>query len=187
MSGSASPKAETDHAELSALLRTLPLGVQASELHGSLSGFLCAGGRAGPDDWIGQLELAADGSVASHPCLRALRDACSAQFAGAQARIDPLLPPASAPLARRTDALVDWCRGFLGGFGLVGATLRTPLSADACEILSDFATIAASRFDCDEAEDAQAFNDVLEFVRTASAWLHREIREGARGAPRSLH
>ena len=34
------------HAELAQAIQSLRLGTDASDLHGSLTGFLCAGGRA---------------------------------------------------------------------------------------------------------------------------------------------
>ncbi|MGN6519351.1 MAG: UPF0149 family protein [Dokdonella sp.] len=175
------------HQELAGVLAALRLGVNPSDLHGSLTGYLCAGGVAGEDDWLDRLELAPENAGAQRDAvLKALLAASRAQFERQPARVLPLLPAADAPLARRADALVEWCRGFLGGFGLVGTTLRVELSDDAAEILSDFGTIAASRLEIEGGrEDEQAFADVLDFVRTASALLHRETSAGR--AARSLH
>jgi uncharacterized protein YgfB (UPF0149 family) len=176
------------HEELAGVLVALRLGVNPSDLHGSLTGYLCAGGVAGEDDWLDRLELApADADAVRHAALRALFAAARAQFEQEPARVAPLLPERGAPLAQRADALVEWCRGFLGGFGLVGTTLRVQLSDDATEILSDLGTIASSRLEIDGGkEDEQAFADVLDFVRTASAVLQREVAAGRRTA-RSLH
>ncbi|MBA8882196.1 UPF0149 family protein [Dokdonella fugitiva] len=176
------------HEELAGVLATLRLGVHPSDLHGSLTGYLCAGGLAGDDDWLERLELApGDADAGQHAALRALLAAARAQFEQDPARVMPLLPVRGAPLARRADALVEWCRGFLGGFGLVGTTLRAHLSDDATEILADLGTIAGSRLEVGGGkEDEQAFTDVLDFVRTATAVLHRETSAGRRTA-RSLH
>jgi uncharacterized protein YgfB (UPF0149 family) len=177
------------HAELSSVLAALRLGVQPSDLHGSLSGYLCAGTQATEEDWLDRLELAPDtAEVAQAPLLRALyRHAC-AQFESTPARVEPLLPSPDQSIALRAQALVEWCRGFLGGFGLAGVTARAPLSGDAEEILTDFAAIAASRLEHDnDVEDASAFADVLAFVCTASALLQREVQASARITARSLH
>ncbi|HEY6942677.1 UPF0149 family protein [Dokdonella sp.] len=176
------------HEELAGALAALRLGVNPSDLHGSLTGYLCAGGIAGADDWLDRLELApADAHAVRDVALKALLAAASAQFEQDPARVVPLLPARDAPLARRAEALVEWCRGFLGGFGLVGTTLRARLSDDAAEILADLGTIAASRLEIEGGkEDEQAFADVLDFVRTAIAVLHRETGAGGRTA-RSLH
>ena len=48
---------ELSHSELAHALRSLALAVTASDLHGSLTGYLCAGADAGPDDWLDALEL----------------------------------------------------------------------------------------------------------------------------------
>ena len=177
------------HDRISAVLTRLRLGVNASDLHGSLTGYLCAGGRAGADDWLDRLELSpADAQAARDDTLAALLVAGLAQFNHEPAQVEPLLPAASAALVARTDALVEWCRGFLGGFGLVGSTLHARLSDDANEILADFGTIATSRLEVEGgANDEQAFADVLDFVRVAAARLHREIGESRRAATRSLH
>jgi uncharacterized protein YgfB (UPF0149 family) len=177
------------HAALAAALAGLSLGVQASELHGSLTGYLCAGGKAGDTDWLERLEIAVpDETASSHPLLRALHAAARLQFEAGSQQAEPLLPAADAPLEQRAEALVEWCRGFLGGYGLAGAFASAAPSAVASDVLSDFGTIAGSHFDYDdEAEDARAFADVLEFVREATALLHREARQRTVTLTRALH
>lgn len=176
------------HAALAAALAGLSLGVQASELHGSLTGYLCAGGKATATDWLERLEIGVpDEATASHSTLRMLHAAALAQFEPAS-HVEPLLPAANAPLEQRAEALVEWCRGFLGGYGLAGALASAAPSAVASDVLSDFGTIAGSHFDYDdEAEDARAFADVLEFVREATALLHRESRQRTVTLARALH
>ncbi|GAA0716129.1 UPF0149 family protein [Dokdonella soli] len=177
------------HAELAKALDRLRLGVNASDLHGSLTGYLCAGAQTDADGWLDALQLDFDDpGLARNEILQRLYRSCLAQFGATPASVDPLLPASSAPLACRADALVEWCRGFLGGFGLAGAAARAGLTADATEILADLGTIAASRFDyADTAGDEQALADVLDFVRTGAALLHRDVRRAARAAPHSLH
>jgi len=86
---------------------------------------------------------------------------------------------------------VQWCRGFLGGLGLSGANLESGLSEDGAEILRDFGTIAASRFEYDDAEeDETALTEVLEFIRVGVMLLHAELApvpEPTVGADRNLH
>ncbi|MEO7325111.1 MAG: UPF0149 family protein [Dokdonella sp.] len=181
--------ARLDYSQFSKALATLRLGVEASDLHGSLTGFLCAGGRASVDDWLDQLALDPDGNqIARNASLQQMFRDCSTQFDGARAQIDPLLPPVGTPLALRAQALVEWCRGFLGGFGLGGATQRLALSSEANEVLADFSRIAGSRLEySDSTEDEQALTDVLDFACMGATMLHREIIAGARTAARSLH
>lgn len=182
-------RSQSDHSELSETLASLRLGVDASDLHGSLTGFFCAGGRPSTEDWLDALALDPDsGSVARNDTLQQFFRDCRTQFDGTAAQIVPLLPAPGAALAQRADALVEWCRGFLGGFGLAGTAQRLEMSADAREILADFGKIAASRFDySDGADDEQAFIEVFDFACNGAALLHREIAAGARLAARSLH
>lgn len=165
------------HAELSRVIQTLRIGMGASDLHGSLTGYLCAGGRADADTWPAALEIELDAKApaADVEALRRLYRSCRTQLADPDLGFEPLLPESGAPVERRADALVEWCRGFLGGVGLSGQPPRA-LSPDATEVLSDINRIASSHFDYDnEEEDESALSEVLEFVRVGVLLLHSEL------------
>jgi len=171
------------HAQLGAVLARLRVGVGASDLHGSLTGFLCAGGRTDARNWLDVLELAdaahADDAVRA---LSGVFEECAAALGDPDLRFEPLLPPAESTLDARADALVEWCRGFLGGMGLAGTPANGELSADAAEILQDFSTIAGSRFEYANAEeDENALAEVIEFVRVGVLLLHTELTAPRRG------
>lgn len=174
------------HAELGEVLAALRFGVDASDLHGSLTGYLCAGGPANAREWLAALQLQLDegevaAAVRSAP-LQQLIAECSAWLADPDLRFEPLLPAADTPVDVRADALVEWCRGFLGGVGLAGATDRSGLSADGAEILRDFGTIAGSHFEyADSEEDESALSEVIEFIRVGVLLLHSEL--AVAGAP----
>jgi uncharacterized protein YgfB (UPF0149 family) len=164
------------HAELTRAIGSLRLGMGASDLHGSLTGYLCAGGRAGADAWPAALELEPMATAGGEgDVLRRLYRDCRGQLDDPDLGFEPLLPELDAPVERRAEALVEWCRGFIGGVGLSGAQPRA-LSADATEVLADMSRIASSRFDYDdEEEDESALNEVLEFVRVGVLLLHAEL------------
>ncbi|HSS06931.1 MAG TPA: UPF0149 family protein [Rhodanobacteraceae bacterium] len=164
------------HAELASAIETLRLGMGASDLHGSLTGYLCAGGKAGVEEWPTALEIEPDAKVnLHHEALSRLYRDCRAQLDDPDLGFEPLLPDADAAVERRADALVEWCRGFLGGVGLSGSA-QAVLSADASEVLADLGRIAASRFDYDDdEEDESALSEVLEFVRVGVLLLHTEL------------
>jgi len=175
------------HAELTRALQTLRVGMGASDVHGSLTGYISAGGSAGADEWPAALEIEPDPNVHLHDeALRQLYRDCRAQLDDPDLGFEPLLPAPEEPVERRAEALVEWCRGFLGGVGLSGAPTAS-LSADANEVLADLGRIASSRFDYDDAEeDETALTEVLEFVRVGVLLLHTELTR-PRAARRSVH
>ena len=149
------------------------LGQGASELHGGLVGWL-AGGGADVPDWTArvladpQLEAPAKGEV-----LDKLRVATAAELEDHDFGLSLLLPGADESLADRAAALFEWCRGFLGGFGLA-AGAEAALSEEAQEALADLARLAQAAPEAgdDEAEDEDALAEIEEFVRVAVLLLH---------------
>jgi len=174
---------EPNHDELDRSLGRLRMGVGASDLHGSLTGFLCAGGKADANSWLDALALdAADDDWREDDVFARLLNLCRTQLEDPDLGFEPLLPADSAALPVRAGALVDWCRGFLGGVGLAGAGSAVALSEDAEEILRDLGTIAATDFAFDEDEDDErALTEVLEFVRIGVLLLHGELNAPLRG------
>jgi uncharacterized protein YgfB (UPF0149 family) len=166
---------EPDLPALSAIdaeIRRLTLAVSASELHGGLCGWL-AGGGASTRDWPakvlvdGALVAPAEGSP-----LDQLRLASAAQLADRSFDFELLLPDAEASLAERSGALFDWCRGFIGAFGLATGA-KPPLSEESREALGDLAKLAAAQAQDDGDEDDEAaLIEIEEFVRVAALLLH---------------
>ena len=163
------------HAHLRTVLAGLKLGVGPSELHGSLTGFLSAGGKAQARRWLEALQIQAPAAADADPALIQLYRDCAAALDDPELRFEPLLPAMQGAIDARADALVDWCRGFLGGLGLAGGSPST-MSDDASEILRDLGTIAGSRFEYENAEeDESALEEVIEFVRVGVLLLHTEM------------
>ena len=130
---------------------TLGLAMTPAELHGGVSGWIAGGGSDTPD-WLAR--VLADDSVPAVPrdsTLDAVRTASAAQLGERGFGFELLLPGAEASLTERSGALFDWCRGFLGGFGLAAG--------------------AQPQSDGDE-EDEEALVEIEEFVRVAVLLLH---------------
>lgn len=159
-------------AALDAEIRTLALSVTAWELHGGLCGWLAGGGAPNPD-WLAQvLADPALPAVTAGSALDDLRVASAAQLADRSFEFGLLLPDADASLSERSGALFDWCRGFLGGFGLAAGSAPT-LTDDSKEALSDLAKLAAAQPQDDgDEEDEEALVELEEFVRVAALLLH---------------
>lgn len=176
-----------DRATLVAALAAARVSVDPSELHGSLCGYLAGGGTLNADGWLRQLALDDDGASASgSDALDRLRSATLAQLTAQDFDFQLLLPDDDAPLAERADALIAWCNGFLGGFGLA-APESDALSDEAAEALHDLGRIAASDLAYDESDaDEDALAEIVEFVRVAALLLHGDCALGAQ-RKRQLH
>ncbi len=189
-------EAPISHQDFSETLAKLGAGVSASDLHGSLTGYLGAGGKATENNWGEALALdfSAHG-IEGNPLFAKFFRQCREQLDDVELGFVPMLPADDVGLTIRAEALVDWCRGFLGGIGLAGAGKRSgELSADAREIVKDFATIASSNLDVNgQEEDESAFAEVVEFVRVGVLLLYSELAPAvAKRSPnspgsRSLH
>ena len=159
--------------EVERAAREAGLGMGASELHGSLGGWL-AGGGAGDADWLAKVVVdPQQAAPVAGSVLDTLRQASARQLDDRDFAFELLLPDAEASLAERAAALFDWCRGFLGGFGL-SAGAQPPLSEEGGEALADLARLAQAMPEQgeDEAEDEDALAEIEEFVRVAVLLLH---------------
>ena len=70
-----------------------------------------------------------------------LRVATAAQLGDGEFTFQLLLGEPALPLRERAQALFDWCRSFLGGFGLASGK-RPALSEEGEEALQDLARLA---------------------------------------------
>ena len=168
------------------VVRVQGLGVGASELHGALCGWLAGGGSDSPR-WLAQVLV--DDAVpapAAGGALDRLREVSVAQMEDRGFGFDLLVPDSEASLAERSSGLIDWCRGFLGGFGLASGQ-HPPLSEESREALEDLAKLAAaSPQDEGDDEDEDALIEIEEFVRVVALLLHGDCATGANHR-RQLH
>lgn len=174
-----------EYDQLNEQIRRLALSVDAPELHGALCGFLAGGGAGNRDNWLEQV-LPGSGAASPEPDspLDALFVASLGQLDDLNMGLQLLLPEDDRPVSERTGALLLWCRGFLGGFGLSGRDVAT-LSEEGAEALADLGHIAASRIDhADPEEDDSALSEISEYVRIAAIALFEECVESSH---RRLH
>lgn len=163
----------------------LGLATPASELHGAICGWLAGGGEAGPG-WLGKVMADDTPTPPADGPLDQLLAASGSQLEDRDFGFELLLPDAEASLAERSGALFDWCRGFLGAFGMA-AGADPKLSDEASEALSDLARLAmASPQDDGDQEDEAALAEIEEFVRVATLLLHGDCVLAGRHR-RSMH
>ena len=184
-------ESELDHDQIDALAARLRLAITASELHGSLCGFLAGGGQATGAFVLEQLHMDAetdDLSPADQALLGDLVRCCAQALADPELGFEPLLPPDDRPLEDRAEATVEWCRGFLGGFGLTGVASHAQLSEEAREMLRDLGGVAGSSFDYgDASEDEDALIEVHEFMRVGAMLLHAECSQRGPQVSGTIH
>ncbi len=164
------------YAELDADLQRLELGVDAAELHGSLCGYLSGGGPAlSRSGWLGAMLADPDAmKVDADSRIDRLFEVTTQQLESPDFGFDLLLPDGERPVAERGEALLSWCRGFLGGFGLA-AGAEPPLSDESRDALTDMSRIAASDLSYEDPEsDEEALEEVSEFIRVAALLLHSD-------------
>lgn len=159
-------------ADLAAELRELELATQPWELHGALAGWIAGGGQINRR-WVADvLADPALADVAEGSALEALGKATFAQMQDSSLGFELLMPDEDASLEIRSGALFDWCRHFLGAFGLA-AGAQPKLSADGEEALEDLAQLATATAEPEgDEEDEAAFTEIEEFVRVAALLLH---------------
>jgi len=89
-----------------------------------------------------------------------------------------LLPADDEPLSARTQAVAEWCRGFVMGLIEAGVKTFEQLPADAEEVLRDLVTISGLN-----AEDSQGGTDadlmqVEEYVRVGVQLMYEHLGSG---------
>ena len=174
-----------DWQQMHAALSPLQLSVSPAELHGALAGWIAGGGDAN-GGWLAKV-LADDGlAQPEDDTFKALRDATVASMEDRELNFHLLLPDDDAAVDVRGNALFDWCRAFLGGFGLAAGP-NPPLSEEGSEALEDLARLAMAEAESDgDEEDEAAFAEIEEFVRVAALLLHGDCALGPRHRKR-LH
>lgn len=170
------------YAEVNAELLQLQLGVEAAELHGSLCGYLSGGGQnLSRDNWLAVMLVDDEAArVDADSLLDRIYRVTTQQLESPDFGFDMLLPDGEQPVDERGEALLAWCRGFLGGFGLA-ADASPPLSEESQDALNDMSRIASSDLSYDDPEsDEDALEEVSEFIRVAALLLHSDCVLGPR-------
>jgi uncharacterized protein YgfB (UPF0149 family) len=170
----------------------------AAEMHGSLCGVICAGGRSTARKWllvqIGEATGDPDGRRELSERLHELEQEVWVGLCGMAMEFTPLLPDDSVALAERISALTLWCHGFISGLALGGLNIPEAGGQDGseiAEIIQDFSeitqadpTVAAGDAEVDEA----SFVELAEYVRVGVQILYETLSQGGRvEQPPTIH
>ena len=169
------------HDELEQKLRAASAEGSASEAQGLLAGIICAAGKSTPELWLahllGENTLSAAATEVSEQLTRLHADILR-QFNDDAFGFNLMLPDDDAPLSLRTEALSQWCSGFLYGLALGGVREDVEMPENVSEVMKDFYEISHARFAYEATDDADetAYMEIVEYVRMSVLLLHEELQ-----------
>jgi uncharacterized protein YgfB (UPF0149 family) len=176
---------ETDtvaYDRLQAALQDADADSGAVESHGVICGIICAAGTSDPALWLDHLLGAGNTASAMAQSARLLLTELYSEsllhFNDGDLGLVLLLPGDDAPLSLRSQALGEWCQGFLYGLALGGVREDGVKKGDVGEIMHDLYEISNTRFEhelTDEDEES-AYAEIVEYVRMSVLLCHEELR-----------
>lgn len=191
-----------DQHELDAALRRCGSGWNASQAHGLLCSRLAVCGPDALESWLQQvLEDTDPDDALQQECaaeLRRLHDDTHRQLAERGSEFRLLLPDDEESPGVRTEAMAQWCEGFLNGLvvNVRGEVLRQRLSEEPLhDIIRDMLEITRATADGEADDEATelAFAEVYEYLRVAAQLVYEELAEFRRpmtarpGTPDPMH
>ena len=167
---------------LTALMQSAGADSSASEAHGMLSGTICAAGKTSAGLWLEYL-LGEDNtlSAAASACgdlLATLQSELLCQFNDDAFGFELFLPSDDVSLSLRTEALSQWCAGFLYGLALGGFRDDVEVPDDVAEVMKDLYEISKARFAYDKTGEADetAYMEIVEYVRMSGLLVYEELQ-----------
>ena len=175
-----------DHNELDAALRRCGSSWNAGQTHGLLCSRLALAGAEGASRWLAQVLADTDPeNTLCTECQAMLEALCTStwqQLSERQSDFMLLLPDDDDSAQVRTEAMGQWCEGFL--HGLVseahGDELRERLASDPLsDIIKDLLEITRATVgeEADEQAADNAFAELVEYLRVAAQLTYEELAE----------
>lgn len=157
----------------------LNLEQSASQLHGLMCGYLCAGNDSQGEAYISHLLLNKKDLVSRDAVLAIARiySISQQQMTASDFEFELLLPDDDSSLMERAKAFSEWCQGFTQSLKLAGvdeAYFYDDEAQEALQHLNEFAELDYLHLDIDE-EDELALMEVYEYTRMAIFRLHSEV------------
>jgi len=168
-----------DFATMQAILTSEDVKLHASELHGVLTGLVCAGFEFEDQGYLAMLDdLFNDGDGFPSAVKKALKQMYNELWTSIlddTYSFNLLLPDDDDSMAERGHALSVWVQGFNLGFGLQQKDSPV-VSEDVKEVLTDFGEIANLSDEMEEDEDTeQAYFEISEYVRISALLCFTEL------------
>ena len=168
-----------DFSTMQAILTSEDVKSHASELHGVLTGLVCAGFEFEDQGYLVMLhDLFNEGDGFPAAVKKAIKQMYNELWNGIlddSYSFNLLLPDDDDSMAERGHALSVWVQGFNLGFGL--QQKDTPVVSDEVkEVLTDFVEIANLSDEMEEDEDTeQAYFEIGEYVRISALLCFSEL------------
>ena len=158
------------------LLASHNIAPTVSEIHGVLSGQICAG-NTGYDLGLSLkiLEINSDIEEVITNLLKMLAEDIQDQFQAQDYVFQPLLPDDEAALTLRLEALAQWCDGFNAGFAGAWVKDDGAMSTETREVLDDFSRIAQLDMDDEEVSEKESevnYMEIAEYTRMAAITVY---------------
>ena len=173
---------EVTYEQLQGALQSADADSSAAESHGAICGIICASGPVDAMLWLEQ--LLGEGNTVSASAQSAQR-LLTELYSESLLHLDDgdlglvlLLPDDNAPLPQRSQALGEWCRGFLFGLALGGVSEDQAEKGDLAEIMHDFYEVSNTRFEHEVADEDEesAYAEIVEYVRMSVLLCREELR-----------
>jgi uncharacterized protein YgfB (UPF0149 family) len=167
-----------DYFDITEMLDQISADATASSMHGFLCGQICTNGFPSEELWQEFMDPQSNDDEAVNAVfyemqsfIQEIQDSLNAS----EIEFFPILPDDESPLEQRTNALADWCHGFLNGFGLGADQNTTSISEDSNEVLSDYTKICQVSVDDGSEENEMAFMELSEYVRVGTILIFDEF------------
>jgi uncharacterized protein YgfB (UPF0149 family) len=178
------------------------------ELHGGVSGALCAGGPAAAERWVDGFFVDHDAASAqsAHDVAHELVRSTWQRLEGAELAFEPLLPDDDVPIEEQVQALALWCHGFVNGLGASAPDLvaqpaggggrdapqrtaaRERAAAEVAEIVADFTEISRAGVEEEDRDNADfALAEIKEYARVSTQIVFENLAERRATAVRGAH
>lgn len=168
-----------DYEKFANTIKPLSLDLTPSELHGVMSGYICAGATSKGEQYLRTLVQGKKDEAEKKGVLEIfdLYTITQHQIINFDPELQLLLPEDKADLKERAKSFSEWCNGFMDGLTMAGINLHTLEEQDAQNALlhiSQFSDLNYEDLSSDE-DDEKALMEVSEYTRMAILHLHNII------------
>jgi hypothetical protein len=183
MSDHSSQTSKLDFSSAQAIMTTANVQVHASEIHGVLTGLVCAGFSFEDQGYLAMLNDLFDFSQPNgDDCPSAVKTLIKQMYSELWTDIlddtygfQLMVPDDDDSIVERAHALGVWVQGFNLGFGLQHKDSPI-ISSEVKEVLTDFAEIANLSDEMEEDENTeQAYFEISEYVRISALLCFTEL------------